>query len=79
VAHLERSRESFGRSVHVTTFERQLTPDWLGMPGKPGKFANVLKSTADFLVAQKSIRAAPGIEAFQKAINTTFMAKAVKA
>src|SRR5258708_18667988 len=42
------------------TFERQLTPDWLGMPGKPGKFANVLKSTADFLVAQKSIRAAPG-------------------
>ncbi len=61
------------------TFERQLTPDWLGMPGKPGKFANVLKSTADFLVAQKSIRAAPGIEAFHKAINTSFMAKAVKA
>ena len=41
------------------TFERQLSPDWLGPPGKPGKFAEVLKSTADFLVAQKSIRSAP--------------------
>jgi len=61
------------------TFERQLGPDWLGPPGKPGKFATVLKSTADFLVAQKSIRSAPGLEAFQKAINTSFMAKAAKA
>jgi hypothetical protein len=39
----------------------------------------VLKSTADFLVAQKSIRAAPDIDAFHKAINTTFLAQAAKA
>jgi taurine transport system substrate-binding protein len=61
------------------TFERQLSDDWLGPPGKPGKFAAVLKSTADFLVAQKSIRTAPGLEVFQQAINTTFMAQAAKA
>ena len=61
------------------TFERQLSPDWLGQPGAPGKFADVLKSTADFLVAQKSIRSAPGLDAFQKAINTTFLAQANKA
>jgi taurine transport system substrate-binding protein len=61
------------------TFERQLSDDWLGMPGHAGKFANVLKSTADFLVEQKSIRAAPDVEAFQKAINTNFLAQAAKA
>jgi taurine transport system substrate-binding protein len=61
------------------TFERQLSGEWLGGPGKPGKFAKVLKSTADFLVAQKSIRAAPGLDAFEKAINTTFLAQAAKA
>jgi taurine transport system substrate-binding protein len=61
------------------TFERQLTEDWLGPPGKAGKFASVLKSTADFLVTQKSIRTAPGLEVFQQAINTTFMAQAAKA
>jgi len=47
--------------------------------GKAGKFAEVLKRTADFLVAQKSIKAAPDLAAFQKAINTTFLAQAAKA
>jgi taurine transport system substrate-binding protein len=61
------------------SFERQLSAEWLGIPGQAGKFANVLKSTADFLVAQKSIRAAPDIDAFHKAINTTFLAQAAKA
>ena len=61
------------------TFDQQLSADWLGSPGKPGKFASVLKSTADFLVAQKSIRSAPKLDAFQKAINTTFLAQAAKA
>jgi len=55
----------------------QLSPAWLGTPGKPGKFAEVLKRTADFLVQQKSIRSAPDLAAFQKGINPTFLAKAV--
>jgi taurine transport system substrate-binding protein len=61
------------------TFERQLSPEWLGSPGKPGKFAGVLKSTADFLVVQKSLRAAPGLDAFDNAINTTFLQQAANA
>ena len=55
----------------------QLTPAWLGAPGSAGKFATVLKGTADFLVEQKSIRSAPAVAAFAKAINTTYLAKAV--
>lgn len=55
----------------------QLGPNWLGAPGKPGAFAHTLKSTADFLVGQRSIRHAPGLQAFQKAIDTSYLAKAV--
>lgn len=55
----------------------QLTPDWLGAPGTEGKFAPVLKGTADFLVEQKSIRSAPAVPAFTKAINTGYLAKAI--
>ncbi|MBV9139064.1 MAG: hypothetical protein JO357_18590, partial [Hyphomicrobiales bacterium] len=60
-------------------FEKQLTAEWLGPPGKAGKFADVLKRTADFLVEQKSIKSAPDLSAFQAATNTTFLAQAVKA
>lgn len=56
----------------------QLTPAWLGgTPSDPGKFAHVLKGTADFLVEQRSIKTAPGLEAFQKATDTSFLSKAV--
>ncbi len=58
--------------------EDQLSPKWLGPPGQSGKFAEVLKRTADFLVEQKSIRSAPPLAAFQKAINTTFLQQAVR-
>jgi taurine transport system substrate-binding protein len=54
----------------------QLSPEWLGAPGHPGKFAGVLKRTADFLVELKSIRSAPDLAAFQQAINTSFLAQA---
>ena len=56
----------------------QVTPQWLGgTASDPGKFAHVLKGTADFLVEQKSIKAAPGLEAFQKATDTDYMKKAL--
>jgi taurine transport system substrate-binding protein len=60
------------------TFDNQLSPAWLGAPGKPGKFIEVLKRTADFLVEQKSIRGAPPLAAFQKATNTTFLQQAAR-
>ncbi|MGI4799212.1 MAG: hypothetical protein ACRYG8_35270, partial [Janthinobacterium lividum] len=56
----------------------QVTPAWLGgTASAPGKFAGVLKGTADFLVEQRSIKTAPGLDAFQKAIDTSFLAKAI--
>jgi len=55
----------------------QLEAKWLGAPGKPGRFAEVLKGTADFLVEQRSIRSAPNLEAFQKAINTEYLQRAM--
>lgn len=57
----------------------QLSPEWLGMPGQPGKFNEVLRRTANFLAQQKSIRSAPGPAVFQKGTNTTFLKHAVSA
>jgi taurine transport system substrate-binding protein len=56
----------------------QLKDDYLGTAKKKGKFAKVLKETADFLVTQKTIKSAPGLEAFQKAVNPSYLEKAVK-
>ena len=57
---------------------QQVTPAWLGgTPQDPGKFAHVLKGTADFLVEQRSIKTAPPLEAFQKATNTEYLQKAL--
>jgi taurine transport system substrate-binding protein len=50
--------------------KRQLQPEWLGTPGHPGRFAEVLQGTAKFLKEQKSIRSVPDLEVFQKGINT---------
>jgi taurine transport system substrate-binding protein len=56
----------------------QASPAWLGgTVAAPGKFASVLKGTADFLVEQRSIKSAPPLEAFQKATNTSFLLKAL--
>lgn len=55
----------------------QIKPEWLGPPGQGGRFAEVLHGTAQFLVGQRSIRAAPSIEVFRKAINTTPLAQSL--
>ena len=55
----------------------QLSPEWLGEPGRGGKFDEVLKRTADFLVEQKSIRSAPGLGVFEKGTDTSALARAV--
>lgn len=57
--------------------QEQLGPEWLGTSGKPGAFAGVLKRTADFLQQQRSIRSAPGLGAFQNAIDTEFLERAL--
>jgi taurine transport system substrate-binding protein len=55
----------------------QLSADWLGAPGKPGRFPEILKRTADFLAEQRSIRSAPGLSTFQNATNTEFLERAL--
>ena len=57
--------------------KQQLSPEWLGAPGKGGKFDEVLKRTADFLAEQKSIRSAAGLAVFQNGTDTSALAKAV--
>ena len=44
-------------------------------PRQAGKFAKVLKGTAEFLVEQKSIKSAPGPRGVQKAIDTSLSAR----
>ena len=61
-ASAPRSRPHDMKEYDFVPLKKQLSADWLGEPGKPGKFATVLKSTADFLVEQKSIRKAPDLE-----------------
>jgi taurine transport system substrate-binding protein len=55
----------------------QLTPEWLGTPGKPGRFAEVLHRTAQFLAEQKSIKSAGPLSLYQKAIRTEFLKQAL--
>jgi taurine transport system substrate-binding protein len=57
---------------------QQITPEWLGgTKADPGKFAHVLKGTADFLVEQRSIKSAPDVAAFQMATDTSYWKKAL--
>ena len=54
----------------------QLKPQWLGAPGQGGRFDEVLKRTADFLVEQGSLRGAASLDALKAATHTEYLAKA---
>jgi taurine transport system substrate-binding protein len=56
----------------------QLKDTYMGTSAKKGKFPKVLKETADFLVTQKTIKAAPELATFEKAINPSYLEKAIK-
>jgi len=58
--------------------QEQLSEKYLGRPGKVGKLAETLKDTADFLKAQRIIKESPGIEAFRRAVNPSYLAEAMK-
>ena len=57
----------------------QQAPQWLGVTGKAGDIAQALKSTADILVAQQAILSAPGLQAFERAIDTEYLRRAIRA
>lgn len=50
--------------------KEQSSPAYLGTPDAAGDFAQVLKDSAEFMVKQKAIPAAPELETFQQALLT---------
>ncbi|CAH2598805.1 PhnD/SsuA/transferrin family substrate-binding protein [Rhodovastum atsumiense] len=65
------------KEYEFLSLSEQLKPEWLGPPGKPGRFAEVLRHTAEFLVEQKSIRSAAPLATYQKAIHTEYLKQAL--
>ena len=65
------------KEYDVISLADQLKPEWLGTSGHPGKFAEVLRHTAEFLVEQKSIKSAGPLATYQKAIHTEFLKQAL--
>jgi taurine transport system substrate-binding protein len=58
--------------------EEELSEKYFGSSSKKGDLAKILKSTADFLVDQKSIPSAPELDVFEKAINSKYIEDALK-
>ncbi|MEK8130321.1 aliphatic sulfonate ABC transporter substrate-binding protein [Paenibacillus filicis] len=63
------------KEITVLDASEQTSPKYMGTPDKPGEFASLLKATADFLVEQKSIKQAPELSVFTKAIRNDLYAK----
>ncbi|WP_243788533.1 ABC transporter substrate-binding protein [Saccharopolyspora gloriosae] len=49
--------------------EQQRSPEYFGTPEAPGKLAERLRDTAEFLLAQKKIDALPDLATFQQALR----------
>jgi taurine transport system substrate-binding protein len=58
------------------TSEEQLAAAYFGPPDAPGGLPAALKTTADFLVTQRVIRAAPDLAAFQRGTDAQFLRRA---
>ncbi|SDE82777.1 taurine transport system substrate-binding protein [Fontibacillus panacisegetis] len=56
----------------------QISVQYFGTGDSKGDLANILKSTADFLVEQKALEKAPELEAFQKGINSRYIELSIK-
>ncbi|MDR1148611.1 MAG: aliphatic sulfonate ABC transporter substrate-binding protein [Spirochaetaceae bacterium] len=73
----EESRNQILGNVWLSARE-QLSPQYLGTSGNPGAIADALKKTADFLVKQQSIKEAPELTVFQKAVNPRYIELSLK-
>lgn len=58
--------------------KEQLSDKYLGTSAKRGALAKALKDTADFLAEQKTIRTAATLAAVEKAVNPSYLEKAMK-
>ncbi|MGX1828629.1 taurine ABC transporter substrate-binding protein [Paenibacillus taichungensis] len=61
--------------ITVLDASQQTDEKYMGTPEKPGAFGALLKATADFLVEQQSIKNAPELSVFQKAIRNDLYAQ----
>ncbi|TVY04306.1 aliphatic sulfonate ABC transporter substrate-binding protein [Cohnella terricola] len=61
--------------ITVLDASQQTDEKYMGTPDKPGEFGALLKATADFLVEQQSIKSAPDVSVFQKAIRNDLYSK----
>jgi taurine transport system substrate-binding protein len=61
------------KTMTFLTAEEHATPKYL-----KGGVAKALKDAADFLVSQKTIRSAPDLGTFQKAVVATYAETAAK-
>lgn len=60
------------------TAEQQLDPAYFGTSDKKGNLVKSLKDTADFLYKQKNLKTEPQLDTFEKAVNPSFIEKALK-
>ena len=65
-------------SLVLLTGKEQLSSNYMGREGNIGDLASVLKATADFLVDQKTIKSAPNVEAFKKALHPEYIEQALE-
>ena len=65
-------------SLVLLTGEEQLGSGFLGSEENIGDLASVLKATADFLVDQKTIKSAPDLDVFKKALHPEYIQKALE-
>lgn len=71
------AKEIMGQLIWLNADE-QLSDKYLGRPGQVGQLAQVLKSSADFLKTQGSIKESPDLGVFQKGINPQYLSDAMK-
>jgi len=60
------------------TGEEQISPQWLGTPGKPGLVAKGTKDTSEFLVDQKAVPKPLEMNQCIEATNPSYLIKAMK-
>lgn len=66
------------KSLVLLTGKEQLSSKYMGVENEIGNLATVLKATADFLVAQNTIKNSPDIETFRQAIRPEFVQQALE-
>ncbi|WP_342045854.1 taurine ABC transporter substrate-binding protein [Bacillus sp. OTU530] len=60
--------ESLTTMKQIIWLDASQQKEYFGTSGQPGKLANVLKDTADFMVKQKNISSAPDLNTYQRAL-----------